>query len=219
MTPLTQFLNQSAKLFIKQAKVWLEILVNLETANKYAIFDERKAQVGFIAERSGGFFNTILRLLFKSHRPFDIDIFNHTGERLLHLSRKFFFFFSDLAVQTAEGRILGHVHRRFGILYKKYDLVDERGQVFARIASPRWRLWTFPIQDLNGETQGTIAKKWGGGLREIFTDADAFLVDFGPRQWGDAQKAVILAAAISVDFDFFEENQGAKSPLDVLDIG
>ena len=45
--------------------------------------------------------------------------------------------------------------------------------------APRWRIWTFPIRDLEGNVMGEISKKWSGFLSEAFTDADTFLVDFG----------------------------------------
>ena len=110
-------------------------------------------------------------------------------------------------IATAEGARLGSVHRRFALLSKKYDLQDQNGAVFASVKSPIWRIWKFPILDAVGAEKGCISKKWGGLLKEAFTDADCFLVDYGQGMWSDNQKAVILATAISIDFDFFEDNQ------------
>src|SRR5207248_1366912 len=113
-------------------------------------------------------------------------------------------------VRSAEGDLYGSIHRRFGILHKIYDLRNEHGQVFGRIRSPLWRLWTFPVLG----TPTVISKKWGGVLREVFTDADTYLVDFADHPWTPEQRAAILAAAISIDFDFFENNQGSKGLLE-----
>jgi hypothetical protein len=33
------------------------------------------------------------------------------------------------------------------------------------------------------------------------------MIDFENSQWTDPQRTVIFAAAISIDFDFFEDNQ------------
>ena len=85
--------------------------------------------------------------------------------------------------------------------------MDSLGHRFAQISGPRWRLWTFPVEGANGIT-ATISKKWSGMLREFFSDADTFRVEFGPGGWSEEQRAIILAAAISIDFDFFENNQG-----------
>ena len=59
-----------------------------------------------------------------------------------------------------------------------HDLLDAHDRCFAKIAGPRWRIWTFPIRGEDGVSEGSIAKKWGGALREVFTDADTFRVEF-----------------------------------------
>jgi hypothetical protein len=76
-----------------------------------------------------------------------------------------------------------------------------------------WRIWTFPVMDSRGVGEALISKKWGGGMREIFTDADTFMIDFGSGHWSESQRRVIFAAAISIDFDFFENNQGNQGML------
>ena len=61
-----------------------------------------------------------------------------------------------------------------------------------------------------------VSKRWGGVLREAFTDADTFRVDFGSNGFSAQQRAVIFAAAISIDFDFFEKNQGVSGASDLF---
>jgi uncharacterized protein YxjI len=203
------FFGTRDQLFIQQKKEWTEILIDWETKNRYAVMDGDRNVLGAVAERAGGFLDVLRRGFLRSHRGFEVDVLDPGGAPILNLSRKFFFFFSDLEVRSGDGRKLGSVHRRFGILYKKYDLKDESGTCFATIKSPLWRLWTFPVLDRTGNQRSTISKRWGGALREIFTDADTFMVDYGSGQWREGQKAVIFAAAISIDFDFFENNQGS----------
>lgn len=225
------FLQSRDRLVIRQQKEWVEILAQWETANRYAVMDPNGAPAAYIAERTSGFLSMLKRWVLRSHRPLDADVVGRDGERLLHLSRPFFFLFSDLEVRAAEGARIGSVRRRFAWLHKKYDLCDEHGQMFATVTSPIWRLWTFRIQDRSGARRALVSKKWGGALREIFSDADTYLVDFTgsedsgrtPRvnaaseypvsvngtlvePWTPEQKAVIFAAAISIDFDFFEDN-------------
>ena len=68
---------------------------------------------------------TLKRFFLRSHRPLDIDVFDGQQQAVLHLTRSFFFFFSDLEVlEPASGTKFGSIHRRFGIIYKKYDLYD-----------------------------------------------------------------------------------------------
>ena len=206
---LEEQLKSGQELFVQQKKEWTEIIVDFETSNKYAIMDSEKNILGMIAERGGGFMKVIKRMIFRSHRALEIDVIDQAGKIVLHLSRAFFFFFSDLTLTDRNGQVIGSIHRRFGIIHKRYDLKDKHNRLFATIKSPIWRLWTFPIYPSQGQTQqGEISKKWGGALREIFTDADVFRVSFGQHPWTPDQRLVIFAASVSIDFDFFENNQG-----------
>jgi uncharacterized protein YxjI len=203
---LLEAIKSKSDLYVSQKKEWGEILVGYESANKYVVMDEGHSQLGAFFEEGKGFISFIARFLLRSHRPLQVAVLELTGEKVLHLSRRFFFFFSDLEIKGKSGQSIGSVHRRFGIFYKKYDLKDNSGMVFATIKSPFWRLWTFPIFDQRtGQANGEISKKWGGVVKEMFTDTDTFRVSFG-QGYSAVQRTVIFAASVSIDFDFFEEN-------------
>ncbi len=202
------FLRGRQELFVRQRREWVEIVVDWETKNQYAVLDPESREIGLIVEKAGGFWDALRRGFFRSHRALEAHVLDAAANAVLTLSRPFFFLFSDLAVSAADGLLLGRVRRRFGLLYKRYDLVDAQGVRFGRIASPLWRLWTFPVVGEGGRSEATISKRWGGALREVFSDADTFRIEFGRGEWSDEQRAVIFAAAISIDFDFFENNQG-----------
>jgi len=205
MQTIDNFFAGVSTYLIQQVKEWAEIVVNFETKNKYKILNTEQQQVGFMAEKKQGFFGMLLRQVLRSHRRLEVVVYNDQKEVVMTLMRKFFFFFSHLTVLDKNGLLVGSVARRFGILYKKYDLCDTRGKTFATIKSPFWRLWKFPLQDSLGNEIGVIQKNWGGLLKEVFTDADRYQVNF--PDWDNAKKAIMFAAAISIDFDFFEDNQ------------
>ncbi|HEY8121871.1 MAG TPA: phospholipid scramblase-related protein [Myxococcota bacterium] len=211
------FIAGHPQLSLKQRKEWVEILVDFETRNQYAVFGSRGEEVGTLAEEGGGLGRVLTRWLLRSHRPLDAALCDRLGAVVLRLSRPFFFLFSDLNVSDARGVTIGSVHRRFGILYRKYDLRDAHGRTFARVKSPFWRIWTFFVRAEDGR-DATIGKKWGGVLREVFADADTFGVDFSQASWAPEERAVIFAAAVSIDFDFFENNQGVGGVFGASDI-
>jgi len=205
MSPLTKKIFENRKfLFIHQVKEWAEILVNFETRNKYKVIDENGNSVGFMAEEAGGFFDTMKRMFFRSHRGFKLCLWSESKELVLSLKRPFFWFFSDLTIYDSNNLVLGHIYRRFGFIHKRYDLVTSSGIVFGKIKSPIWKLWTFKIMDSKDIEIGEISKKWGGILTEAFTDADKFGVSF--ERLDVEKKAIAFGAAISIDFDFFEDN-------------
>lgn len=209
----TEWLGNYRCLFVRQQVEVSEIIIDWEVANRYEILDEHEQRIGAVLEKGSGVGNFLRRGILKSHRGFNIAVVGASGELALWLRRRFFFFFSNLEIYNTAGRLFGCVRRRFGILYKKYDLVDGRGQVFARIKSPLWRLWTFPVRGIRAGREAQISKRWGGVLREVFTDADTYRIDFGHGDWSGEEKAIIFAAAISIDFDFFEHNQSSNRVL------
>ena len=58
----------------------------------------------------------------------------------------------------------------------------------------------------DGVEVGRISKKWGGAMKEVFTDADNFGVQF-PAEWEPPLKALFLGAVFLIDFVHFE-NKG-----------
>lgn len=205
--------DQHQKIFVKQQKELVEIILDWETANTYTAYTENKLPLFYIIERKKGFWDAIKRFVFRSHRAFEVDIFDSNRQTLLHIDRPFYWIWSDLTVSTSNGHKIGSVHRRFAIFSKKYTLRDEQGREFATIKSPFWRIWTFPVFNHSGKEIALITKKWAGVLKEIFTDSDAYLVEFKLTQKLPIHKSIIFAASLSIDFDYFENNQGKRGGL------
>ena len=203
---LTTAISQGSQIIIRQKRELAELFLGFETRNQYRLFDETGAPCGSVIERSSGFLSILKRLFLKSHRSFVIDVMDASGKPILKFSRPFFFFFSDITVSVPNGPVLGTAHRRFGILNKIYDLQDVNAQKFAQIRSSMFKIWTFAIRDDRGSEVACISKRWSGALKEYFTDTDNFMVEFGATGWTAAQRAIIFATAISIDFDFFENN-------------
>ena len=208
------FIAAHPQLSLKQRKEWVEILVDFETRNQYAVRGPHGEELGTLAEEGGGLGRVLTRWLLRSHRPLDAALCDRTGAVVLRLSRPFFFLFSDLLVADAGGQRVGSVQRRFGILHRRYDLRGASGLTFARVSGPIWRIWTFFVEAEDGRA-ATIGKKWGGLLREAFADADTFGIDFSQASWSPEERAVIFSAAVSIDFDFFENNQPIGGLLDL----
>ena len=214
---LRDLIENAEQYFVRQKKEWTEILVDFETRNQYKILDVDKKEVGTISEVSSGIGGFLKRNFFGSHRSLDVRVHDADGSPVLRIERPFFFWFSSLEVKTEGGAGLGRVERRFGLIYKKYDLVDVNGRTFAKVSSPLWRLWTVPVRHTSGVGEAEISKKWGGALREIFADADTFRVAIEEGNWSGPERWVLFAAAISIDFDFFENNQGSGGLFSFFD--
>ena len=203
------WIDKAKSLQIKQNKEWIEVLAGWETANSYSILDENGEKKADLLERSNGVMDTLLKQFLGSHRGFEAVLLDLDQTELLRFKRSAFFILSNLHVLDKERKLLGRAQRRIGIINKKYDLYDNSGQIFARIKSPIWRIWTFRVYISSSDKPiATISKQWSGAFKEAFTDTDNFKIEFGNHNWTSQQKRVIIAAALSIDFDFFENNQG-----------
>jgi uncharacterized protein YxjI len=201
--PLAETLDRARRVVVRQARDWTE-LIALEARNRYALLTEEGALAGMALEQPGNF---LLRWLLKSNRPFEMAVYDAADQRVpqLRLRRPWRWWMARLEVLDADGRPLGAIQQRWSWLRRRFDVEGPDGRVLARIAGPFWRPWTFLLEDgAAGRELGRIEKKWSGMVSEAFTDADTFLVTLPA---GDARlRRLLLAAAILVDFKFFEKD-------------
>ena len=194
-------LNQTSGLIVRQQKEWGEILTGFETRNRYEVMDSEGNPLFSAGEESG----VLVRMFLKGHRPFTIHIVDAGGGEVLAVQRHFRFYFHQVTVRTADGRLLGKVRREFKMIGRRYTVLDgDDREVFA-LVGPLFHPWTFQIMD--GERElGKITKKWSGMLKEGFTDADNFGVLY-PADWPSDLKALFLGAVFLIDFVHFETSK------------
>ncbi|CAG8562097.1 4007_t:CDS:2 [Diversispora eburnea] len=148
--------------------------------------------VGYIAEEQT-FTSTLLRQLFRTHRNFRATILNPNGEIILKIHRPFAFINSRIFVSTNDNQLIGEVQQQ-------------------------WHLW-----HKRGVDFGSVNRNFGGFAKEIFTDMGQYVIRMDPetRLMSLDERAVILAAAISVDFDYFSRHSrhggGGLFHLPILD--
>lgn len=209
-----QSLKAADHLHVQQVHEAWELL-GLETRNKYRILDQDQKPIAFAAEVSTGLLGTLLRLTLKHWRSFEVHVFDNDRKLLFKGRFPFRWFFKSLFLEDASGKQLGELRERFGIFYKRFDLLDPFGREVATIRSPLFKLWTFDVKR-NEQLLGTIKKKWSGALTEIFTDKDNFVVTYASPDLDLSLKAFLLCTTVMVDIVYFENNRGT-SLLDLAD--
>jgi uncharacterized protein YxjI len=141
--------------------------------------------------------------MFVGHwRTFELHVFDGQRQLVLRAVHPFRILFQRLEVSAADGRYLGAVQQRFGLFTKRFDVEGPAGQPLMEMRSGLFSPWTFPFFRVEQEV-GRVEKRWSGLLRETFTDADTFRVAFGSAS-GD-ERALLLAAALFVDLQYFEQ--------------
>ncbi|MSQ72222.1 MAG: hypothetical protein EXR27_13145 [Betaproteobacteria bacterium] len=182
------------EVFITQ-KFELAELSGFEARNRYRISDARGNPIGYAAEEGGGGFGFLRRQLFGHWRSFEIHFYDNARRAVLHAVHPFRFHFSRLEIFDSNHRLIGAVQRRFSLLTKRFCVENHRGVPIMEVASPIWKLWTFPFI-ADGAEVASVNKKWSGILSEAFTDRDNFQVEFHTQDLPNDQRKVILAAAI-----------------------
>jgi uncharacterized protein YxjI len=196
---------ENQHLVIKQ-KFEMAELFGFETRNKYAIYNEQKDLLFYCAEEKKGVFGHLMRHFFGHWRRFNLHLYNESKQQIATAKQPFRFFFQEMQVVSAEGRVLLRMEQRFSFINKAFDFYDGAGTKIYETRSPFWRIWTFPIKkhDTNEEV-AVISKKWGGVLSEFFTDKDQFHLSFKDPHLAKEHKLGLVIAAIFVDLNYFEE--------------
>jgi uncharacterized protein YxjI len=205
-TALATTFGKAHRLSVRQRKRWLEILTSLDARNVYVVYDEMGAPILNVEEQGSGFSSFMKRLFLQYMRPFTskVEDLSTGGTHVLTLRRPFRFVFHRLEVMDANGTKLGAIQRKWTWFRRKYIVEGPDGQEVATLFGPFFRPWTFKVL-LAGGTQevGLIQKKWSGLLKEAFTQADNFWVDFGSVD--DPQlRALLFSATALIDIVHFE---------------
>lgn len=201
-TALAPLLHQNA-LRVRQKKEWGEILTGFEGRNAYEVVGDDGRTLFYAGEVGEGLGLWLLRIFLKAKRPFTLELKTPSGATVLRLRRPWRFWLSTLEVEDGDGRLLGHIQQRFRFFTRAYDVLGPNGEELAHLRGPFFRPWTFVIEE-GGSEVGTIAKRWSGFGKELFTDADNFGIQFDGASRDARLRPLAVAATFLIDFVHFE---------------
>ncbi|QHS74327.1 Aim25p [Saccharomyces paradoxus] len=125
-----------------------------------------------------------------------------------------------------EGTIVGETIQNWHLWRRRYELFQKNGtegstfDQFGKIDAP-FLSFDFPVTDADGKIMASVDRNWVGLGREMFTDTGVYVVRFdSQRCFNDIyptellssqvltldQRAVLLANAVSIDFDYFSRH-------------
>ncbi|KAI9006914.1 Scramblase-domain-containing protein [Hyaloraphidium curvatum] len=214
LSPAANVLNHGTFVIGRQLEA-INLLIGFEQANKYAVRDVYGQQIGQILEHEAGMLSVIQRQLFRTHRQFTAFLVDANGNLALKIYRPFTWINSKVYVFDPEDNLIGEVHQIFHIFRRQYELFVNKTQ-FARIDAP-FLSWDFTMTSKDGRLTGTINRNFSGFVREIFTDTGVYVLRMdGLEQDGEAtglsldERSVALAAAVTIDFDFFSRHSSGS---------
>jgi uncharacterized protein YxjI len=198
-------LANAPSLVVKQKKEMLEVFTNFETKNQYVVLTPEGAEAFYVAEVGSGAGEFLSRAFLKNSRPFTMNVMSPQGAVELILRRPWTWFFSELHLTDGNGQPIGSIQQKFKFFGRLFHVIDAGGQPVCEIQGPFFKPWTFNVA-VQGQQVGQISKKWSGLMKEAFTDADTFGVQFGPSM-PENHRALILAATFLIDFLYFEDKE------------
>lgn len=196
-------LEGQSEVRLSQRRELGEVVFGFETRNKYEVQDAHGRPLGFAAEQGKGFLGFLLRSWLGHWRVFDLLLFDLQRQVVARAHHPFRFFFQRLEVYDASGAFIGALQQRWAFFTKRFDVEDATGNVLLEMRSGLFKVWTFPFFR-GGIEVARVEKKWGGVLREAFTDADTFRVAFGQAGLSPKERLLLLAAGLFIDLQYFE---------------
>jgi hypothetical protein len=140
-------------------------------------------------------------------------------------------FINKAADLDSDGIIVGESVQSWHLWRRRYNLFtsinDGNGlfKQFGKIDSGFLR-WEFPVFNENGLINGSISRNFSGLFREALTDTGVYVLKMDPSsnesdecEFGKFsnesltldEKAVMLANAVSIDFDYFSRHSGSSN--------
>ena len=201
-------------MLVKQKVELLEAFLGWEGSNKYKVYNGAGQELYKAKEDT----DCCTRQCLGPNRPFDLEIEDMQGNELIHLYRPlrctsclFPCFLQEMEVCSPPGTVIGSITQEWSVCAPQYSVRDQDGNVALTIEGPICTTSIcgsdveFKVCSPDGSTEvGKISKQWSGFLREGFTDADTFGINF-PIDLDVRMKAVLLGATFLIDFNFFEK--------------
>lgn len=212
MGSMDEIVGGRNRLVIRQTKEWGEILIGFEARNRFEILDDSGTLLGRAAEEEGGFGRMLARNFFGKCRACRVHVCGPDGRELGRGEKPFRWFFHRMDVFDGDRRI-GAIQRRWAWFDRRFSVENAEGREVMTILSPLFRIWTFKLL-YEGREVGRISKEWGGLLREAFSDADTFGVEFGDERLPAEVRKLLLVATFLVDFTCFENNTNRSGVFD-----
>ena len=166
--------------------------------NTYNIFDKSGEQVGIINQKVTGWHKVLRLFLNKAMFPFLLEVYNMDNDLQVSIKRGWTFWMSKIVIVDPNEKTIGTIKQKFKFFKPTFIIENPVGKTIARITGD-WKAWDFKINDANEKPIGTINKKWGGVMKEVFTRADKYYVAINPDYTEITNKMTIISCAITID--------------------
>src|SRR4051812_14489941 len=178
----------------------------LKMTDTYDIFDpETNEQVGVAREEPPGWAQALRFLVSKKLLPTQINIYEQGQSRpLFSIKRGVTLFRSRVDIHDGKDRLIGYFKSKLLSIGGGFYVYDHKDNQFAEVKGD-WKGWNFKFVTTDGEEMGTVAKKWAGLAKELFTSADNYVIALTPGgDRAEDDSMLLLAAGLAIDIIYKE---------------
>ncbi|MFM2481695.1 phospholipid scramblase-related protein [Celerinatantimonas sp. YJH-8] len=171
-----------------------------KAANNYDIYDPETGEIIMeCREPSLGLLTKIFRFSkYKRMTPFDIQITEPNGNRIVRIKRGVSIFLSKVTVRDQNNNVLGGFSQKLFSIGGKFDVLNKDYQPVCQLKG-KWTGWDFHFKD-NDKEYAHVSKKWAGLGKELFTSADNYVLKIAEDVAADDPiRKLILAAVMCID--------------------
>jgi uncharacterized protein YxjI len=185
-----------------------------ELRNQYRIFDQTGAQIGAVEQQRQSALAFLARLGtdWDLALPATLNVLEADGRPALIAKKPWFRMTVELT--RGDGSQVGAIRKRIRMGKARFTLMAPAGQGLGEVRAQNWRAKDFEVTDQNGQKIAQVTKKWRGLAREMFTDADTYVVEVQPHAI-EPLRTLAIGACLAIDVVLKQKDYA--SPTDFFD--
>jgi uncharacterized protein YxjI len=191
MAPPTGSLLAQQVLIVKQK------LKLVELRNDYAVLDQSGRQIGAVVQATQSPLAFLARVVtsWDVSLPITLHILGPGAVTELIVHKPWFTW--RCQVVRPDGVVVGEITKQIRLGRARFTLLDPRGARLGEVRARNWRAKDFSVYDGAGQAIARVTKRWAG-LRELFTDADTYVVEVSPYAV-DPLRSLAVATCLVID--------------------
>jgi hypothetical protein len=169
----------------------------IELRNEYAVLDQGGRQIGAVVQATQSPLAFLARVFtsWDVVLPITLHILGPGTVPELIVRKPWFTW--RCQVMRPDGQPLGEITKQIRMGKARFTLLDPGGAQLGEVRAHNWRAKDFSVLDGTGQAIARVTKKWAG-LRELFTDADTYVVEVSPTAV-DPLRSLAVATCLVID--------------------
>ncbi|WP_437202419.1 LURP-one-related/scramblase family protein [Planctomicrobium sp. SH664] len=167
-----------------------------KAANNYDVFDPSTGEeILHCREPNLGTITKLLRFTdYKRMTPFDIYLTTPEGEPVLRVHRGVNFFLSKVLVSDEDDVVVGGFKQKLFSIGGAFQVLSANDEPLCQLQG-KWTGWEFKFVH-EGDVLATVSRKWSGIGKELFTDADNYVLSISDSVPPDNPLRILIVGAV-----------------------